>query len=113
VRGLESGADLVLNCEERQHGFCPGQFSSHKATTGTSDSSISSLGLEQEAQMLGLKEHAFPLSAISSPQHLQIRGFILFSLSEDLKFTAVKPPEADYTNRPGEHSKPFTLSTPT
>jgi hypothetical protein len=32
--------------------------------------------LEQEAQMFGLRERAFPASGIGSPQHLQIREFM-------------------------------------
>jgi hypothetical protein len=32
--------------------------------------------LEQEAQTLGLRDSWFPFSAIGSPQHLQILGFI-------------------------------------
>jgi hypothetical protein len=32
--------------------------------------------LEQEAQMFGLRDKAFPASGIGSPQHLQITEFI-------------------------------------
>jgi hypothetical protein len=32
--------------------------------------------LEQEAQMFGLRERAFPVSGIDSPQHLQTREFM-------------------------------------
>jgi hypothetical protein len=32
--------------------------------------------LEQEAQIFGLRDRAFPSSGIGSPQHLQIREFI-------------------------------------
>jgi hypothetical protein len=32
--------------------------------------------LEQEAQMLGLRERAFPFSGIGSPQHRQMREFM-------------------------------------
>jgi len=32
--------------------------------------------LEQEAQMFGLRDRAFPCSSIGSPQHLQIREFM-------------------------------------
>lgn len=32
--------------------------------------------LEQEAQMFGLRERAFPISGIGSPQHMQMREFM-------------------------------------
>ncbi len=32
--------------------------------------------LEQEAQMFGLRERAFPVSGIGSPQHMQMREFM-------------------------------------
>lgn len=32
--------------------------------------------LEQEAQMFGLRERAFPFSGMGSPQHRQIREFM-------------------------------------
>jgi hypothetical protein len=32
--------------------------------------------LEQEAQMFGLRDKAFPVSGIRSPQHRQIRKFM-------------------------------------
>jgi hypothetical protein len=41
-------------------------------------SSIPSAMLEQEAQTFGFRERAFPLSAIGSPQQMQMRGLILF-----------------------------------
>jgi hypothetical protein len=37
--------------------------------------------LEQDAQALGSRDNAFPPSGISSPQHMQMRGFIFCSLS--------------------------------
>ena len=32
--------------------------------------------LEQDAQMFGLRDSTFPVAAIGSPQHLQIRVFM-------------------------------------
>jgi hypothetical protein len=39
-------------------------------------SSMPSAILEQDAQMFGLRERAFPVLGIGSPQHLQIREFM-------------------------------------
>jgi len=39
-------------------------------------SSMPSAILEQEAQIFGLRDRAFPFSGIGSPQHMQIREFI-------------------------------------
>jgi hypothetical protein len=36
-----------------------------------------SVRLQQEAQRFGLREKAFPVSGMSSPQTMQTRGFIL------------------------------------
>ena len=47
-----------------------------RARSDAMDSSMPSAMLEQEAQMFGLRERAFPFSGIGSPQHLQIREFI-------------------------------------
>jgi hypothetical protein len=40
------------------------------------DSSMPSAMLEQEAQMFGLRDRAFPFSDIGSPQHRQMREFM-------------------------------------
>ncbi len=41
--------------------------------------------LEQEAQTLGLRERAFPLSDIGSPQQMQIFGFMRFAGATGLR----------------------------
>jgi hypothetical protein len=46
---------------------------------GGLESSMPSHRLEHEAQMLGFLERAFPSPGISSPQHLQIRGFMIIA----------------------------------
>jgi hypothetical protein len=43
---------------------------------GKLDSSMPSAKLEQDAQMLGLRDSKLPRSAIGSPQQMQIRGVI-------------------------------------
>ena len=43
---------------------------------GRLDSSMPSPKLEHDAQTLGLRDSALPLSAIGSPQQMQIRAFI-------------------------------------
>ena len=47
--------------------------------------------LEQEAQRLGLRERALAFSEIASPQQMQIRGLIAFSLTNDHLTTGELP----------------------
>ena len=46
------------------------------------DSFIPSAILEQEAHRLGLGESMLTFSAIGSPQHLQIRGFMAIAVCQ-------------------------------
>jgi hypothetical protein len=46
------------------------------------ESSIPSAMLEQEAHMLGLRATTLPCSVIRSPQHMQIREFMVIAVRQ-------------------------------
>ncbi len=48
------------------------------------ESSMPSTMLEQEAQMLGLRDMAFSAD-MGSPQQMQIRGFMIVEMAEERK----------------------------